>query len=390
MSVCTSTDNRVLIVDALSGTNDFAVDLCQTLSGRCKLSVLTVENSRLDEAHFNGRLFKLWPYFGGGLGLAALGKAAGAFARLIRELWRHRRGVVHSQFPRFYAMELAVFMLARPFLCRLVFTAHNAVPHERSPWREALLHIWYRVPHRIVVLSQNVRREIVDRFGIPTEKIDVIPHGSYVAMRESCKEQAPSPLAVDILTRMQGKLLIFQFGIIREYKGVDTLIAAARALPVEQPWHILVMGGGSPELVEHYRTQIHEAGLDSRITIQRTFLSNTDLAALAERADILTFPYHNISQSGALMLGLSFGKPCVCSDIPGFREYLADGEALFFGVRDSSQLAAILTQLLCEPELRERLGDAAWRAATGRYAWESVADRYLESYGLTGRRPWPI
>lgn len=382
MNARASADNRVLIVDALSGTNDIAVDLCQTLAGRCELSVLTVENSRLDETTFTGRLFKVWPYFGGGLGPAALGKAACAFIRMIRELARHRRGVVHSQFPRFYAMELAIFILARPFLRRLVFTAHNAVPHERSPWREALLHIWYRVPHRIIVLSQNVRREIVEHFGISPEKIDVIPHGSYVALREACKGQAPSAPVADVLRRMQGKLLIFQFGIIREYKGIDILIAAARELPVDPPWHILVMGGGSPELVERYRTQIHEAGLDSFVTIQREFLSNPDLAALAERADILTFPYHGISQSGALMLGLSFGKPCVCTDIPGFREYLDEGEGLFFGKPEASQLAAALTKLLHTPALRERLGEAAWRAASGRYAWENVAERYLETYVL--------
>lgn len=382
MNVRAAVDNRVLIVDALSGTNDVAVDLCRVLAGRCELSVLTVENSRLDEASFSGRLFKLWPYFGGGLGPVALGKAGRAFARMLRELARHRRGVVHSQFPRFYAMELAIFLMARPFLRRLVFTAHNAVPHERSAWREVLLHIWYRVPHRVVVLSENVRREIVERFGIRPEKIDVIPHGSYVALREACKGQSPSPLVADILQRVQGRLLVFQFGIIREYKGIDTLIAAASELPVECPWHVLIMGGGSPALVDRYQAQIREAGLDARVTILREFLSNPDLAALAERADILTFPYHNISQSGALMLGLSFGKPCVCTDIPGFREYLRDDEALFFAERDASALATTLDRLLRDPALRARLGDAAWRAARGRYAWETLVDRYLESYGL--------
>lgn len=382
MNIRTSTDNRVLMVDALSGTNDFAVDLCRTLEGRCNLSVLTVENTRLDDAIAHGKLFKVWPYFGGGIGLATIRKTANAFARLLLELTRHRQGVVHSQFPRFYALELAVFMLARPFSRKLVFTAHNAVPHERSRWREALLHIWYRVPHRIVVLSDNVRREIVERFGIRPEKIEVIPHGSYVALRESCKGQSPSAMVEGILQRVQDQLLMFQFGIIREYKGIDTLIAAARDLPANEPWHILIVGGGSPALVDRYSEQIKAAGLTSRVTILREFLSNPDLAALAERADILTFPYHDISQSGALMLGLSFGKPCVCSDIPGFREYLADDEALFFGPRDAGQLATALTRLLRDPSLRERLGEAAWNAASGRYAWESVAARYLEVYGL--------
>ena len=382
MKACSLIDKRVLIVDALSGTNDFAVDLCRILAARCELSIVTVENTRLDSKTCPARLFKIWPLFGGGIGMATLGKTALAFARLLRELLRHRRATVHSQFPRFYGLELVVFMLARPFLRRLVFTAHNAVPHERSVWREALLHLWYRVPHRIIVLSQNVRGEICRRFGVHPDKIDVIPHGSYVALRESCKGAVPSPMVASILQRVQGQLLMFQFGIIREYKGVDTLIAAARELPVECQWHVLVMGGGPPELIEQYQEQIREADLVARVTVVREFLSNSDLSVLAERADILTFPYHNISQSGALMLGLSFGKPCVCADIAGFREYLADDEALFFDTGDAGQLAGVLTRLLREPALRERLGDAAWRAASGRYAWEAVAGHYLEAYGL--------
>jgi glycosyltransferase involved in cell wall biosynthesis len=386
MSAQAPGNNRVLIVDALSGTNDVAVDLCRSLSSRCELSVLTVENTRLDDATFP-RLFKVWPYFGGGIDRMTLVKTATAFARLLHELVRHRRGVVHSQFPRFYVLELLVFMLARPFLRRLVFTAHNAVPHERSHWREVLLHIWYRLPHRIVVLSENVRREIVEGFGIRPDRITVIPHGSYVALRESCKGQLPSPLVANILQRMQGQLLVFQFGVIREYKGIDTLIAAARHLPAGEPWQVLVAGGGSHALMDRYDEQIRIAGLKGRVSILREFLSNPDLAALTERADILTFPYHNISQSGALMLGLSFGKPCVCSDIAGFREYLADDEGIFFGLQSAGGLAAVLTQLLREPDRRKRLGEAAWRAANDRYAWENVADRYLDAYGLTEGTP---
>lgn len=387
MSICFSMEKEVLVVDALSGTNDFAVDLCTALDGRCSLTVMTVENTRLDQISFRGKLFKTWPYFGGGMGKSAIGKAMSSMALLVREIVRYRRGVVHSQFPRFYGAELLVFLLARPFLRRLVFTAHNAVPHEQSAWREALLHLWYRVPHAIVVLSNNVRQEIIRRFGIAPEKITVIPHGSYVALRNACKGSLPSTGTARVLNAMQEKLLVFQFGIIREYKGVDILIEAARKLPQFLPWHILVMGGGEPGLIESYLVRARAHGLADRITIVREFLSNEDLAALAERADILTFPYRNISQSGALLLGISFGKPCVCTDIPGFREYLTDAEALFFAQGDIDALAGQIELLLRDHALRIRLGEAAWKAASGRYTWDNIAERYLAVYGCASKLP---
>jgi glycosyltransferase involved in cell wall biosynthesis len=378
----TPAGEKVLIVDALSGTNDFGVDLCTSLVHRCELTVLTVENTRLDQAHFAGSILRVWPRFGGGTRAVAIGKALRGMVRLMLEIARHRRSVVHSQFPRFYVAEFLAFLLTRPFLKRLVFTAHNAVPHERSSWREALLYLWYRVPHTIVVLSDNVRQDIVRRFNIDPKKIVVIPHGSYVSLREACDGLPVSELVANVIEAMQGRLLIFQFGVIREYKGLDTLIAAARQLPLDSPWHILIMGGGSPVLIESYQGLVRKAGLEARITIIREFLSNPDLAALAERADILTFPYRNISQSGALMLGLTFGKACVCTDIPGFREYVENHEALFFGRGDSTMLAKQIESLLRDRNLRQRLGEAAWNAANGRYGWETVAGRYLRAYGI--------
>lgn len=375
-------DNRVLIVDALSGTNDVAVDLCRTLAPRCQLTVLTVENSRLNTTDFRGRLLALWPYFGGGINVGSLKKMFRAIRQLIAEIFRHRKGTIHSQFPRFYLLELTIFLAARPFVRRVVFTAHNAVPHEHSIWREALLHLWYRVPHRIIVLSNNVRNEIVKRFHIPSSKIDVIPHGSYVALRSSCIGATPSDRVASIVEATKGKLLIFQFGIIREYKGIDTLIEAARFLPGKPAWHVLVMGGGPPELVSKYQEMAKDLHLEGNVTIIREFLSNEDLAILAERADILSFPYVDISQSGALMLGISFGKPSVCTDIPGFREYLNQDEALFFPAHKPALLAERLMSLLQSSEKREQIGKAAWCAANERYSWGAVAGQYLDSYAL--------
>lgn len=370
------------MVDAMSGANDFAVALCQALAVMCELSVFTVENSRLDESRDKLRVIRAWPqFFGTGSRLSKLRKLVVAIESLLRELWRHRHATVHSQFPRFYLIELMVFVLARPFLNRLVITAHNAVPHERSRWREMLLHLWYRLPDSIVVLSENVRGEIIGRFGIPPGRIVVIPHGSYVAFRQSCEDLVPSESVAKAIEDLRDELLIFQFGIIREYKGIDALISAARQLSGASAWRILVAGGGSTSLVEHYRAQIRDHGLESRFSILHAFLPDKDLSALIERADILVFPYRGISQSGALLMGMSYGKPCVCTDLPGFREYLRNGEAIFIGeLRAEMDLSCVLSQLMSDQGLRQRLGQAVLRAVNDRYSWNNLAASYCKVY----------
>jgi len=375
------TNVRVLMVDALSGTNDFAVALSESLASRCKLTVFTVENTRINEGSSGINVLRAWPLFGGGIDTKIILRLVKSIASLLKELWRHRGQTVHSQFPRFPTLELAIFILAKPFLHNLIFTVHNAVPHERSGWREALLYLWYRLPDRIVVLSDHVRLEIIQRFGIQPERITIIPHGNYLALRQHCSGLAPSEPVAATIRNLDDKLVVFQFGVIRQYKGIDTLIQAARQLPSDLPWQILVAGGGSPSLVERYRSDIAASGLESRISIRHEFLLDRDLAALIERADILVFPYRGISQSGALLMGMTFAKPCVCTDLPGFREYAREDEAEFFNEEaGADELAMRLLQLLKDPARRQRLGNAVGEAATSRYSWGTIADRYLKVY----------
>lgn len=373
---------KVLVVDMMSGANDYGVELCCSLSKFVDLTVVTVDNSPL-EATPELKVIKCFPAFGGRAG--KLQKAAGllsAYAKLISELWRHRNGIVHIQFFRFPFLDLLVYLAAGFIVKNMVYTAHNALPHERRYWSAAIYRLWYRGVDGIHVLSENAKSEICRVAGGRTRnKIFVIPHGNYerLFVRTGGAEKIGR-------TRDGGSLVGLQFGLVRPYKGVDLLVRSAAHLPQGCDVTFRIVGGGDPGLIEEYRQLAGELGVSSRFTFKNTFLSDDELALEICDADFLVFPYRNIYQSGALMLAMTFGKPIIANDIPGLKEYAFPDCALFVDAEDGEQFSRMIEALEGDRRLRHALGAAAFSRAWTRYNWSNIAAAMERMYLQVAKR----
>ena len=376
----------MLLVDTLSATNDYAVELALALAERVPLTVLTIATTALRDGP-NMRVLPVFPRYGG---TAPRWRKAWQALRgtlaLTLALWRHRHGVVHVQFMRFPKIEWLVYYLLRPWLRCLVITVHNFLPHEARPWHQRMYRRWYRSAHRLHVLSAHIGQQLTTRMGIPATHIDVIPHGNY--RRFVARHQPPAPLTtlgVPALAEPEQVVIGF-FGLIRPYKGVLALARAFRR--VASPQALLLVAG---QVEASARDELDEVAKilagDARYHLVPRFLAEHELAAVLERADIIAFPYTDISQSGALMLALTYGKAVVANDISGFREYLRDEETgLLCKTGEAEIFAATLTRLIDDGELRARLGTNARAAMETRYAWDTIAAAHIECYRRAAAR----
>ncbi len=76
------------------------------------------------------------------------------------------------------------------------------------------------------------------------------------------------------------------------------------------------------------------------------------------------------------------GKPIVASDIGGLSDVVADGETgLLAPAGDREGLGAAMARLLADPELRERMGEAARRRAAG-FSPATVVPQFERAYEL--------
>lgn len=370
---------HVLLIDMMSGSNDYGRELVASLAPRCNLTVVTVDNSPAAEM-LGLRCLALFPAFGGPGGkFFKLRKSLYAFGVLARELWRHRRETVHVQFFRFQLLDMLLYLIMSPWLRCLVYTAHNALPHESHAWHLWAYKVWYRSVTHVQVLSAYARDRVIEFAGLDGTRVWVVPHGNYASLRART-EECSTPSLKDYGVPVGHRVGLF-FGLVREYKGVDSLINAAQHLSPNLPLTIVVAGGGAPALFEKYVEQAKCLGVADRFVFRQGYLPDNELAGLLRMCDFTVFPYKHIYQSGALMLSTTFAKPVVASDLAGFREYVNhEQEALLYKNGDAVALAKTLERITINDNLRAQLGSAAEQAAKTRYDWNVIAGQLLDIY----------
>lgn len=260
----------------------------------------------------------------------------------------------------------------------LVLTAHDLLPREPRPGQLRAQHRVLARVDAVVVHSEYGRRQLVERLGLAPEKVHVIHHGAFEHVAAGARGSLPGELGS---AAPDGPVVLFA-GLLRPYKGLDTLLRAWQRVSGAQLW----IAGRPMMPLEPLR-----ALSPPSVRWVPRFVSQGELAALLERADIVVLPYsrtERFDQSGVLATALAFGKPAVITDVGGFSEVAATGAARLVAPDDPDALGAALADLAVDPAQRERMAAAARAAAHGPYSWAESARRTLRLYESL-RRPSP-
>jgi glycosyltransferase involved in cell wall biosynthesis len=253
----------------------------------------------------------------------------------------------------------------------LVLTAHDLLPREPRPGQLAAQR---RLLHRVdavVVHSEYGRRQLTERLGLSPAKVHVIHHGAFQPGRHG---SLPPELVDD------GRPVVLLFGLLRPYKGLDTLVRAWPGIEGAQLW---IVGRAMMEL----------GPMPAGASLVARFVSSEEADALLRRADVVVLPYtrtERFDQSGVLATALGAGRPTVLSDIGGFSEIAATGAAQLVAPGDADALHDALAALVADPAERERMSAAALAAARGPYSWDAAAEATLRLYeAVTGSASRP-
>ena len=183
----------------------------------------------------------------------------------------------------------AFLLLLRLWLGRVpvVRTLHNARPHEQGgPVERLLLHWLDRLTTR------RIRINAVERGA--DAATDTILHGHY---RDWFAAQR-------VPHSVPGRLLCF--GLIRPYKGIETLVHAFHGLSDGAASLRIVGKPVSPAM----RQTVEDAcAADARIGARLEYVGDDVLAQEIGEAQCVVLPYRDMQNSGALLLALSLGRP---------------------------------------------------------------------------------
>jgi len=268
--------------------------------------------------------------------------------------------VVHVQW--LTAPQLDVALLPdRP----LVVTAHDLLPREPRPGQLRAQGRLLRRADAVVVHSRTGRERLIAALGLPGERVHVIHHGAF----------APTPPArLPPELRDTGEPVALFAGLLRPYKGLPTLLDAWRGIDGAQLWIV-----GRPMMA----LGALRAGAPPGVSIVSRFVSDGELSALLQRADVVVLPYERterFDQSGILATALGHGRAIVASDVGGFGEVADLGAARLVAPGEAAPLRRALRELLADPAARASLAGAAQAAARGPLSWEAAARATLELY----------
>jgi glycosyltransferase involved in cell wall biosynthesis len=304
-----------------------------------------------------------------GRGLDAPARRAFKLAEHLTDMLRHYRrpagDVVHYQWltvPRLDAH------LLPPAPAR-VMTAHYVLPPRPTRRQAAAARRLFGRMDAVVAHSEHGARRLREEVGLDPARVRVIPHGAFDYLT-ALPDERPLP---DELEGAEGPVILF-FGLLRPYKGIDTLLEAFRRLDGAELWVV-----GNPRMdLAPLRALAAEA--PGRVRFLTRFVEDAEIPALFRRADVVVLPYRDAEHSGVLYTALAFGKPMVLSAVGGFPEVAERGAARLVPPEDPAALSAALAELVGDEAARAELASAARRAAAGPYSWDAVATETLALY----------
>jgi beta-1,4-mannosyltransferase len=205
---------------------------------------------------------------------------------------------------------LTSIVVARRRGARVVWTAHNAAPHEsRHPGLER--RFWAALVQRVdgvIHLSDAGRRMVEARFPeLATRPNALVPAGHFRGSYPDSITRAEARAALGI---PPGVPVIAFFGLIRGYKGVPHLVRTARALADDLV--LVVAGAPQPaDLAAEVRTA---AAGDPRIRLFLGHVPDTEVQHYFRAADLVALPFSEITNSGSALLALGFDCPVLVPD----------------------------------------------------------------------------
>lgn len=227
------------------------------------------------------------------------------------------------------------FYLAKRLGYKLIWTAHNLLPHRYRwlPFHPIIRRIVMCQVDAVIVHCEFGRNELINKYS-PSLPIYVIPHGNYLDVHPiiETREEARDSLGIE-----SDQLVFLSLGNITEYKGIGWLWDTFKEL--SKPQDILIIAGRdrSPKLVRRLMSEN-----DPRLRVHPGFIDDENMQRFLQSADIAIFAFEDILTSGSVILALSYGLPVIAPSMGCLPELITPNIGWLYSRGDPEQLKKII------------------------------------------------
>lgn len=211
----------------------------------------------------------------------------------------------------------------------------------------------------VICISQAVRDNLVER-GVSGERLVIIHNGLNPDRIRPTRETAE---VRDELGIRRDQPVLGILGNIREWKGQETVVRATARIRSEIPDVVCLLVGDTAAGDRHYedrlRQIIREEGLERNVLFTGY---KKDIANYLNVMDIVVHASIDPEPFGRVLIeAMAMRKPVIGARGGAVPEIVVHGETGYlFTPGDWSELAVLAASLLCDPQLRRRMGNSGY------------------------------
>ena len=239
--------------------------------------------------------------------------------------------------------------------------------------RAAVTAAW-RSAYRLLPVTERLRERLVDDFGAPPERVEVVANGADTDLfaprdrAEAAREAGLDPADEHVVF----------VGLLAWWNDFETVVDAFAQVVAKRPRAVLVFVGDGKERVR-IEERVRRHGIAANVRMVGLVVDRARVATYVAAARVCLSP-----GSAKLAIGrpmklaeyLAAGRPVVGSAIPGIADKLAEtGGGIAVAPHDPGAMAAALCKLLADPVAADALAAACRPLILERYSWRAIASR---------------
>lgn len=286
--------------------------------------------------------------------------------KIIPFLWQY--DLVHTHlFSAQYFTALAKMLSGSK--TPLVFTEHSTSNRRFSNKHFRLIDSFiYNRYSKIISITDEVNRAVINHTGISAEKTRVIKNGINLKKFISATPQLKSSINSEL---KEEDLVIIQVSSFQFPKDQPSVIKSLLYLP--ENVKLILVGDGVDRIKSENLVQ------DLALTHRVFFLGiRTDVPSLLKTADVvvLSSKYEGLSLSS--IEGMASRRPFIASDVPGLSEIVKDA-GILFPQGDDRKLAEEIMKLMEDKECYDRIVAKCVERASN-YDINRMVDQTIDLY----------
>lgn len=248
-------------------------------------------------------------------------------------------------------------------------------------WEKLRRRIAYRAmgyfATKMVAVSEDLKKFIVDKVGIDTKKISIIYNGIDVE-RFNNNQSTPDKIRLKKELGLNSNIVIGTIGNPYPVKGHIYLIKAASKVAKVYPDAVFFIIGKQTKYMDELKREVSKLNLENNVK----FLGfREDIPELLAIMDVFVLSSIEETFSIATIEAMAAKKPVVATKSGGPEEIIIDGKTGFLvPPMDSEVLAEKILTLLRNKELAKKLGQSGSEWVNQKFTVRSMIKNYQRLY----------